>query len=207
MDEVGKKFLNGSGFGGSYFKRILNLYCLCQYFGLNEVSNYWESVLEINEWQQRRIPKIVIEKLFGNIVDKKIAIWGYAFKANTNDTRESPSILICEKLLEEGSILNIHDPKVTESQIEMDISSQYKSNNIKDRQWHFQKNIYESIKGADAILILTEWEEYNNIDWKMVEKLMNNPAWVFDTRSIVNRKNIKDTKLKTWYLGLENKNK
>ncbi len=209
MDKrIGKKFLNaGPGFGGSCFKKdILNLCYLCQYFGLNEVSKYWESVLEINEWQQKRIPKLVIDNLFGNIVDKKIAIWGYAFKANTNDTRESPSILICEKLLEEGSILNIHDPKVTESQIEIDISSKYKSSNLKERQWHFHKNIYESIEGADAILILTEWEEYNNIDWKMVEKIMNNPAWVFDTRSIVNRKNIKETKLKTWYLGLENKN-
>ena len=120
---IGKKFLNsGPGFGGSCFKKdILNLVYLSKQLGLQSVANYWEGVLAINIWQQNRISRIIIEKLFGTISSKKISILGFSFKANTNDTRESASIRICNDLLNEGALLYIHDPKVNISQVEREL--------------------------------------------------------------------------------------
>ena len=111
---LGKYFLNsGPGFGGSCFKKdILNLVYICNHYGLKEVANYWQTVININIWQQKRISDTIVQKLFGTVSGKKIAILGFAFKANTNDTRESPSINICKDLIEEGATLHIYDPKV-----------------------------------------------------------------------------------------------
>ena len=120
---IGPKFLvSGPGFGGSCFKKdILNLVYLSNYFGLNEVAKFWESVVELNNWHQHRISKLIVKKLFGTVTGKKIHILGFAFKANTNDTRESSAIAICKDLLEEGAILSIHDPKVEAGQINNDL--------------------------------------------------------------------------------------
>ena len=120
---IGSKFLDsGPGFGGSCFKKdILNLVYLAEYFGLEEVAKFWEEVVNINSWHQKRIAKIVVQKLFGTISQKKIVILGFAFKANTNDTRESAAIRICKDLIEEGAELVIHDPKVNPLQIEIDL--------------------------------------------------------------------------------------
>ena len=103
----------GPGFGGSCFQKdILNLVYLCHHFGLPEVADYWESVVTLNTWQQHRISRLVVQKLFGTVTGKRLAVLGFAFKANTNDTREAPTIRICRDLLEEGAQLAIHDPKV-----------------------------------------------------------------------------------------------
>ena len=120
---IGKYFLNsGPGFGGSCFKKdILNLVYICNHYGLSEVADYWEKVININNWQQKRLTRIIVEKLFGTISEKKLAILGFAFKANTNDIRESPAIRICKDLLEEGCYLNIFDPKVNEIQIKEEL--------------------------------------------------------------------------------------
>ena len=122
-NRIGSSFLDsGPGFGGSCFKKdILNLVYLSNYFGLPEVANFWEKVVEINNWHQKRISKIVIRKLFGTISQKKIIILGFAFKANTNDTRESAAIQICKDLIEEGAQLIIHDPKVDPKQISIEL--------------------------------------------------------------------------------------
>ena len=120
MDKrIGPFFLEASpGFGGSCFKKdISNLIYICNHYGLDEVASYWEQVILINKWQQKRISKIIVEKLFGNLSEKKISILGFAFKSNTNDTRESPAISICKDLLEEGCFLSIYDPKVKKEQI------------------------------------------------------------------------------------------
>ena len=119
---IGSKYLDsGPGFGGSCFKKdILNLVYLSKYFGLNEVASFWEGVVKLNYWHQKRISTLVVEKLFGSVSNKKIGILGFSFKANTNDTRESAAISICKDLIEEGAILNIHDPKVEENQISRD---------------------------------------------------------------------------------------
>ena len=143
-------------------KDILNLTYLCNFFGLNEVASYWEQVVKINNWQQERIYKIIVEKLFGNLASKKIAILGFAFKANTNDTRESPAISICTNLLYEGSFLKINDPKVKHSSIKK-IFKDFKEpfNN-----YEFIPDIYDCVEDADGVVILTEWEEYKNINWR-----------------------------------------
>ena len=124
MDKrIGPFFLEASpGFGGSCFKKdISNLIYICNHYGLDEVASYWEQVILINKWQQKRISKIIVEKLFGNLSEKKISILGFAFKSNTNDTRESPAISICKDLLEEGCFLSIYDPKVKKEQIDREL--------------------------------------------------------------------------------------
>ena len=204
---IGYKFLqSGPGFGGSCFKKdILNLVYLSKYYGLNEVANYWRSVVEINTWQQTRVYEVIVKKLFGNLSNKKIAILGFAFKKNTNDTRESPSIAICKNLLNEGAFLSIHDVKVTKEIIENDL---FESPSIYDKNvclnkpnLEFQPNLYDAIKNADAVVLLTEWEVYKNIDWELVSQNVRKPFWIFDTRSLLKDKNIHNLGLNIWQLG------
>ncbi|WP_288236142.1 nucleotide sugar dehydrogenase [uncultured Prochlorococcus sp.] len=208
---IGSRFLDsGPGFGGSCFKKdILNLVYLSRHFGLPEVANFWESVVSLNTWHQHRISKLVIMKLFGTISEKKISILGFAFKANTNDTRESAAIQICKDLIEEGAELIIHDPKVSPDQIAIDLGlaplpdKNISSNkNLKSNGgWRFTKDKYSSFIGSDACLILTEWASYSDIDWIKASKIMRKPAWIFDARSIADKKKICDANLLFWRLG------
>ena len=200
---IGGKFLNaGPGFGGSCFKKdILNLTYLCEHFGLPEVSKYWDQVISINEWQKFRIYKMVINKLFGNVNKKKIGILGFSFKADTNDTRESPSILICKNLLIEGASLFIHDPQVNEKQVELDLENVGVDNSS---NWTYSKNLEEIYNNADALIILTEWDQYRSINWDLVGKKMRSPSWVFDTRKIIKKEKIKNCDFNFWQVGLGN---
>jgi len=197
---IGDQFLSaGPGFGGSCFKKdILNLVYLSGYFGLPEVANYWNQVVVLNTWQQDRIYKIVLEKLFGTVNGKKIAILGFSFKANTNDTRESPAIRIASDLLEEGAILSIFDPKVSFERIQEDFKN-IESNN--QGIWRMASSIPEALENVDAVLILTAWDEFFGLDWNYLASLMRSPAWIFDTRSVVSRKEIENTSLNLWKLG------
>jgi len=208
---IGSKFLDsGPGFGGSCFKKdILNLVYLSEYFGLKEVAEFWEGVVKLNNWHQHRISKLIIKKLFGTVSSKKICILGFAFKANTNDTRESAAINICKDLLEEGAILYINDPKVNAKQISNDLG---KEENIKlkkiikiksefEGEWCFIENIVESFKNADAAVILTEWEEFVDIKWSEVTKYMRKPAWIFDSRALLPSNIMIDSNVKLWRIG------
>ncbi len=209
---IGSKFLkSGPGFGGSCFKKdILNLTYLCRHFGLPEVAEYWENVVKLNDWQQERIARLVVQKLFGTLAGKKISLLGFAFKANTNDTRESPAIMIAKRLLEEGAELAIYDPKVEGYQIKSCLSdttlnvnnansNKYTVNN--DGRWGSAEDIYSSLKGADAALILTEWEEFKNLNWSEIAPIMRQPAWIFDARAIANQEAIKAAGLNIWRVG------
>ena len=201
---IGSKFLDsGPGFGGSCFKKdILNLVYLAEYFGLPEVASFWNEVVKMNKWHQHRISRLIIKKLFGTLSGKKIAVLGFAFKSNTNDTRESAAIQICKDLLDEGAELFIHDPKVNANQITLDLGL---APNLKDRgtecNWSFAIDIESALIGADAAIILTEWQEYSEINWGKAAKKMRKPAWVFDSRSIINPQNILETELNFWRLG------
>ncbi len=201
---IGEKFLqSGPGFGGSCFKKdILNLIYLCNFYGLNEVANYWKSVLDINSWTQDRISREIVFKLFGTVIGKKIAILGFSFKANTNDTRESPSIKICKNLIEEGACLSIYDPKVEKKQIESDLGLNC-SNEVKISSWIFANNIFEAAKNADAIVILTEWHEFRYIEWEKIYKIMRKPSWLIDTRNIANYKKAESFGIKIWRIGID----
>ena len=203
---IGKKFLDaGPGFGGSCFKKdILNLVYLCKHFGLYEVAEFWEQVVKINKWQQNRIFQIIFNKLFKNITGKNITILGFSFKSNTNDTRESPSIEICRNLLFEGANLTIHDPRVSEEQISKELLNDYalNKNSISDLGiWKYEESIHKSFQGSDAVVILTEWEEYKNLDWQEISLKMRKPAWVFDTRLIINKEKVLLSGLNFWGLG------
>ncbi len=207
---IGSKFLNsGPGFGGSCFKKdILNLVYLAEYFGLPEVASFWESVVKLNSWHQTRISSLITKKLFGTLSNKKIIILGFAFKSDTNDTRESAAIQICKDLIDEGALLFIHDPKVTEEQIAFDLGFKPKDSNPNNKNslttqgsWVYVSDIYESFFNADAIVILTEWNEYTSINWRIAEERMRKPAWIFDSRSIIEPSIIKNTKFNLWRIG------
>ena len=188
----------------------MNLVYLSEYFGLPEVASFWEAVVDLNNWHQHRISQLIVKKLFGTVSGKSICILGFAFKANTNDTRESAAITICKDLLEEGAILNIYDPKVEAKQIEKQLNKKQDKNlkgnkkllsRTDDGIWSFKEDIYSSIDGTDAVVVLTEWEEYTNIDWGEAASIMRSPAWIFDARSITNKENILKSGLNLWRVG------
>ena len=198
---IGEKFLkSGPCFGGSCFKKdILNLVYICKSLGLKEVASYWEGILNINEWQQDRIYKTIVDKLYGNISSKRIVILGFSFKANTNDTRNSPSIKLCRQLLREDATLVINDPKVEKKEI---FNAIFNNEDLKNNyQIIYEENISKAIENADAVLIMTEWDNYKNLDWKKLQHKMRKPSWIFDTRSIISDQIIEETNLNFWQLG------
>ena len=208
---IGSKFLDsGPGFGGSCFKKdILNLVYLAKFYGLKDVADFWESVVSINKWHQSRISQLVIKNLFGTLSGKKIVILGFAFKANTNDTRESAAIQICKDLINEGAKLVIHDPKVNPNQIANDLGMEPLNNNHENNfsekfnglgSWSFNQDL-EIFEDAYAVLVLTEWPEYALIEWEEEAKKMIEPAWIFDSRSIVDVEKVKKAELNFWRVG------
>ncbi len=176
---IGSRFLEASvGFGGSCFKKdILNLVYICQQNGLAEVANYWQAVIDMNDYQMRRFVSQVIETQFNSVSGKKIAILGFAFKPDTNDTRESPAIYVCKKLIEEKAILFIHDPKALDN-AKQDLKGI-------DSTVTYTESIDEAVEGAHAIVILTQWKQYADLDYAAIYTKMKKPAFVFDGRAIV----------------------
>jgi len=204
---IGSKFLkSGPGFGGSCFQKdILNLTYLCRHFGLAEVADYWESVVTLNNWQQHRLSRLVVQRLFGTVSGKRIAILGFAFKADTNDTRESPAIRVCCDLLEEGAELAIHDPKVEPHQIANELrqaqGAAYANAIDSEGWWTFCNSADNACNGADAVVVLTEWDQFRKLDWTSLARLMRQPAWVFDAREVVDAASVQAAGLLLWRLG------
>ena len=197
---IGPKFLTaGPGFGGSCFQKdILNLVYLCRYYGLEDVASYWEQVVTLNTWQQHRISRLMVNRLFGTISGKRIAVLGFAFKANTNDTRESPAIQVCLDLLEEGACLAIVDPKVREGQISIDLG---KPAGQGEGNWQLVDSVEAAAEGADALVLLTEWQQFAQINWPAVAALMRQPAWLFDSRAKADGEAARAAGLNVWTLG------
>ncbi|CAE6467120.1 unnamed protein product [Rhizoctonia solani] len=186
---VGPKFLKASvGFGGSCFQKdILNLVYLSESLHLPEVAAYWRQVVEMNDHQKRRFSKRVVDTLFNTITGKRIAVLGFAFKADTGDTRESAAITLISDFLQENAFVNVYDPKVEEAQIWQDLQE---ANPIKpldkiQKQVNIAPSALEACKGAEAVVIATEWKEFTQIDWETVYGGMNKPAFVFDGRLIL----------------------
>ena len=201
---IGSKFLSPSpGFGGSCFKKdILNLVYLCRYYGLNDVANYWEQVMLMNNWQKHRISSLIIQKLFGTVSNKKILILGFSFKPDTNDTRESPAIEISKDLIENGAELLINDPVVSKMQIEMELGlKEFENNNRNIGKWQFIADINKSADNADAIVVVTEWEDYKNLNWRKLSDLLRKPSWIFDTRGIIPISLLKELSSYYWQIG------
>ena len=197
---IGPKFLKaGPGFGGSCFQKdILNLVYLCRYYGLEDVASYWEQVVTLNKWQQHRISRLMVNRLFGTISGKRIAVLGFAFKANTNDTRESPAIQVCLDLLEEGACLAIVDPKVREGQISIDLGMPAGQG---EGNWQLVDSVEAAAEGADALVLLTEWQQFAQINWPAVAALMRQPAWLFDSRAKADGEAARAAGLNVWTLG------
>jgi UDPglucose 6-dehydrogenase len=205
---IGSKFLKaGPGFGGSCFQKdILNLVYLCGHYGLNEVAAYWQSVVDLNAWQQHRISRLIVQRLFGTVAGKQIAILGFAFKANTNDTRESPAINICLDLIDEGAHLMIYDPQVSEKQIISDLDIQPSidiDNNASPSHggWRMTESLFSACDGADAIVILTEWNEFGSVNWDNITHCLRKPAWIFDTRRILSASALGSNCAQIWQVG------
>ena len=180
---IGPKFLKASvGFGGSCFQKdILNLAYLCEKFGLPEVSAYWESVVKMNDWQKERFASRVVSALYNSVADKKIAVLGFAFKKDTNDTRESAAIAVCRSLLGEQAKVVVYDPKVPASEIVHDVLGAGGAN----ARLTVARSAYEAAAGAHAIVVVTEWDEFKTLDFAKIYDGMVKPAFVFDGRNIL----------------------
>jgi UDPglucose 6-dehydrogenase len=206
---IGPKFLQaGPGYGGSCFQKdILNLVYLCRHYGLEEVAHYWEGVVELNTWQQNRIARLVVTSLFGTVSGKRLAVLGFAFKADTNDTREAPAIRICRALIEEGAQLAIVDPKVDPAQIALDLEQEPLPADARghslagDGGWLPSRSPEEAAEGADAVLILTEWEHYRHLPWEAIAAVMRRPAWLFDARAVADADAARAAGLTVWRVG------
>ncbi|MCP5530874.1 MAG: UDP-glucose 6-dehydrogenase [Opitutaceae bacterium] len=180
---IGPKFLKASvGFGGSCFQKdILNLTYLCEHFGLPDVAAYWESVVKMNDWQKRRFAARIVSALFNTVAGKKIAVLGFAFKKDTNDTRESAAINVCRDLLGEHANVSVYDPKVPADEIRRDVLGK-----SEDVRLTVADSAYEACAGAHAIAVLTEWDEFKTLDYSRIYDGMTKPAFVFDGRNILN---------------------
>jgi len=175
---IGPKFLRaGVGFGGSCFRKdILNLVYLCEHFQLNEVARFWEQVIAINDYQVDRFIRRILRSQFTTLVGKKVAVFGFAFKPDTGDTRDSPAIPICRRLLQERAELAITDPHAL-ANARRDLEGQ-------DGNLEFVEDPYEAAKGAHVLLLLTEWKQYRDLDFKKIYDSMEKPASVFDGRNL-----------------------
>ena len=208
MDKrIGSKFLQSSvGFGGSCFQKdILNLVYIAKSYGLNEVADYWEQVIVMNDHQKNRFSSNIVKTLYNTVADKKIAFLGWAFKKDTNDTRESAAIYVANNLLNEQAKIAIYDPKVEEQQIINDLnyletrSSSENANSITSNS-----NAYEACKDAHAIAILTEWDEFKAIDWNKVYDNMKKPAFIFDGRNLLDAEKLNKIGFIYYQIGVGN---
>lgn len=181
---LGNKFLNASvGFGGSCFKKdILNMVYLCRHYGLDEVADYWDGVIKINDYQKNRFVKNMLDVMFNTLAKKRICLFGSAFKANTGDTRESPAIFIAKKLVEEKAKLVITDPKALQN-AEIDLKGI-------DGEISYTEDPYEAVVGCDAIAVMTEWDIFKTLDYDRIYHSMVKPAFIFDGRNILDHKRL-----------------
>lgn len=191
---IGPKFLNASvGFGGSCFQKdILNMVWLAESLNLQPVADYWRQVITMNDWQERRFSRNIIEKLFNTVSGKKIAILGFAFKKDTGDTRESPAIYVCRDLLDEGANIVIFDPKVSKAQIMQDLKAVSTLDPARiESLVTVVTSAYEAMLDSHAIAVLTEWDEFKKYDFESVFKRMFKPAFIFDGRDILDHAHLK----------------
>jgi len=185
---IGSKFLKASvGFGGSCFKKdILNLVYICRSYQLHAVADYWEQVIRINEHQTERFAKQIIKSLYTTVSGKKIAFLGWAFKKDTNDTRESAAIYVADYLLDECANIVVYDPKVPKEKIYADLDFLGTRSSEENRKLvDVVDSAYEACTDAAAVAILTEWDEFVVLDWKQIYSLMRQPASLFDGRNIL----------------------
>lgn len=187
---IGHKFLKASvGFGGSCFQKdILNLVYIAQSYGMQEVADYWEQVILINEHQKRRFALHIIRMLNNTVFGKKIAFLGWAFKKDTNDTRETPAIAVASLLINEMAHIHAYDPKVSATQMHIDLEKAGHDTTDLTDQFVIENDPYLACNGAYAIAVITEWDEFVTYDWHQIYERMMKPAIIFDGRNVLDKK-------------------
>lgn len=201
---IGPKFLNASvGFGGSCFQKdILNLVYISRSFGLPEVADYWEQVILMNDYQKRRFAENIISTLYNTVSGKKIVFYGWAFKKDTNDTRESAAIYVADALLDEKAEIVVYDPKVAPEKIYADLD--YLSTRTPEENRSLVTVTQDPIaatKEAHAVAILTEWDEFKEYDWRKIYKNMLKPAFLFDGRRLLNKLEMEEKGFNYYKIG------
>ena len=201
---IGPKFLKASvGFGGSCFQKdILNLVYISKSYGLHEVADYWEQVIIMNDHQKRRFAEKIVKTLFNTVSGKKITLLGWAFKKDTNDTRESAAIYVADYLLNERAEITVYDPKVTEEQILADLDYLNSRTEAENRLLvHVCNDPYEATEDTHAVAVMTEWDEFNTYDWHKIYDKMYKPAFLFDGRGILDEKELSSIGFETYTIG------
>jgi len=195
---IGPKFLKASvGFGGSCFQKdILNLVYLSQHFNLPEVATYWETVVKMNDWQKKRFASQIVREFYNTVSGKKIAVLGFAFKKDTNDTRETAAISICRDLLAENAEVHVYDPKVSPSEIRRDVLGTDENPSL-----HIAASAVEACDQAHAVAIVTEWDEFKTLDFNAIFAGMFKPAFIFDGRNILNHEALRKLGFKVFAIG------
>jgi UDPglucose 6-dehydrogenase len=196
---IGPKFLKASvGFGGSCFQKdILNLVYLCEHFGLPEVAAYWEGVVKMNDWQKHRFTTKIVRALYNSVAGKRIGVLGFAFKKDTNDTRESAAIAVCRDLIAEQAIVTVYDPKVPADEIRRDILGKDGQSTL----LHIATSAYQAAEGAHALAVATEWDEFKTLDFAKIYGAMSKPAFVFDGRNILDLQKLRDLGFRATGIG------
>ena len=210
---IGSKFLKASvGFGGSCFQKdILNLVYLCHHFGLPKVADYWEQVIIMNDWQKHRFAQMVISKLFNTVSGKKIGMLGWAFKKDTNDSRESAAIYVADELLQDQAEVHVYDPQVSAARMIDDLvylqtikegngSHILKQEDIRKRLV-IHPEPYFALKDAHAVMVITEWDEFKDYDWQRIYDEMLKPAFLFDGRNILDAKALRNIGFQVYQIG------
>ena len=191
----GSKFLNASiGFGGFCFKKdILNLVYICRHYGLHEVADYWQGVVKINIYQQERFVLNMLENMFNTLAGKKVCLFGFAFKANTGDTRESPAFYTARQLAVEQAEIIITDPKAMENA----------KRDLQDIQGKIEyiADPYEAVMGCDVIAVMTEWDLYKGLDYQKIFQSMRQQPFVFDGRNILDHQKLFEISFNVFPIG------
>jgi UDPglucose 6-dehydrogenase len=212
-DRIGKRFLQSSvGFGGSCFQKdILNLVYLCETYGLQECAEYWRQVIAMNDFQKKRFSEKVVSSMFNTVTGKKIAIMGYAFKKDTGDVRETPSMFVVRDLIQENAKIHIYDPQVSREDMwsEMSYTCGVNHDNTPrlDESVITATDAYAACDGAHALCILTEWDEFKTLDYKKIYDSMAKPAFLFDGRLLLDHKALREIGFEVHAIGKPDPNK
>jgi UDPglucose 6-dehydrogenase len=192
---IGPLFLRaGVGFGGSCFQKdIQNLVYLCEHYGLEEVARYWEAVVTMNRYQKQRFVQRMVSVMFNTLAGKRIALLGFAFKANTDDVRDAPAIEICRDLVAERADVCVTDPRALDNARRVLADASHAVT--------FESDPYRATRGAHAIALLTDWEEYRTLDYARIYTDMEKPAFVFDGRNLLDPQHLYDIGFNVYAVG------
>eukprot|EP00586_Coscinodiscus_wailesii_P020775 CAMPEP_0172515956 /NCGR_PEP_ID=MMETSP1066-20121228/272186_1 /TAXON_ID=671091 /ORGANISM="Coscinodiscus wailesii, Strain CCMP2513" /LENGTH=454 /DNA_ID=CAMNT_0013297231 /DNA_START=142 /DNA_END=1506 /DNA_ORIENTATION=+ len=206
-DRIGKRFLQSSvGFGGSCFQKdILNLVYLCETFGLDECAAYWNQVIQMNDYQKKRFSEKMVSKMFNTVTGKKLTIFGYAFKKDTGDVRETPAMFVVRDLIQENAIIHVYDPQVSREDMWTEMS--YTCGVNKDNTPRLEESVitsddpYAACDGSHAIAIMTEWDEFKDYDYNKIYASMAKPAFIFDGRNILDHVKLREIGFEVHAIG------